>query len=103
MCDHNRIDILKRRMIDADYPGMGILVKVIDRDGNPVPGVKVHTHAFNTDFWDATGADGAFRRDGFTQAIVWEVDLPEEPAEKLGVQFEFNKLVIVKFSLAPCR
>jgi len=87
----------------AEYPGMGILVKVLDRDGNPVPGVKVHTHAFNTEFWDATGEDGAFRRDGFTQAIVWEVSLPDEPAEKLGVRFEYNKLALVTFRLGNCR
>jgi len=87
----------------ADYPGMGILVKVADRDGNPIPNVKIHTHAFNTDFWDVTDADGAFKRDGFTQAIVWDVDLPEEHAEKLGVPFEYNMLVIVTFRLATCR
>jgi hypothetical protein len=87
----------------SDYGGVAIEVRVLNRDGKPVPGVLVRTHAFNTDFTDSTGSDGAFRRDGFSQPITWEVSLPKERARPLNVKLEWQKLAVATFRLQPCK
>jgi len=84
-----------------DYPGMGIEVHVFGADGSPVPGARVHTHAYSIDFWDATDANGAFRRDGFTHDCEWDVTLEAANPVTLTVKFEINKLVVVNFRTQP--
>jgi len=86
-----------REVLDIPSERMHIRGQVLDRQGEPLPGVEVKIYAWDWSALATTGKDGWYSFDGLANPVTYTLTLTQFPVDPIDVAGEWGRQPMVYF------